>query len=218
MDRRRAALRRFSAIPICLLLLAVLLADGVRILRTREKIRTDFLRLHVIAASDTPEDQRLKLAVRDAVLAAGASVFNGSVTADEAEKRIIPRAEALKNAAERVLRANGCADGVRVEVKKEYFPERQYGEYTLPPGVYRAVKVTIGAGEGHNWWCVMFPPMCLPESGIDARPTLDEAENELLANPGKYRIRFKAAEICEKLLGKLRDAFAGGADGNGTVR
>ncbi len=205
----RSHFYRFLPLTAALLLIAALFADTARILSERKRIRTDFLRLHVIAASDSEEDQRLKLAVRDAVLSAGAALFNGSVTADQAEKRIQPRVCALEYAAEKTLRENGCFDDVRVEVKREYFPERQYGELALPPGVYQAVKVTIGKGEGHNWWCVMFPPLCLPETEADAESLLSEADRALLRRSAKYDIRFKTAELCEKLISGLRKAFAG---------
>ena len=218
MKIHRVKIRRSVCVPVVLLLIAAAIADGSSILHARKTIRAEFLRLHVVAASDSPEDQRLKLEVRDAVLSAGAALFDGSVTADQAEERILPRTAALEYAAEKTLRENGKNDSVRIEVKKEYFPERRYGEITLPPGVYRAVKVTIGAGEGRNWWCVMFPPMCLPESENSAEAYFSEAERTVLTQPEKYRIRFKTAEICERIMEKLRRTFCGDTEENETIR
>lgn len=195
-----------------LLLAIVTIADGMRFLLANAHIHAETLRLHVIAASDRPEDQRLKLQVRDAVLAAGAEIFDGSVTADEAEARIAPKVRRLKAAAERTLRNNGCGDTVKVVVTREYFPERSYENVTLPPGTYRAVKVTIGEGRGRNWWCVMFPPMCLPAAcGKEARDAFTGEEKDIVTHPEKYRLRLKTVELCEKLLRKLR-ASANGED------
>ena len=189
------------------ILAAALIADCARVFAYRRKIQADFLRLHVIAASDSQTDQRLKLAVRDAVLSTGAALFDGSLTAEQAESRLSPRLAALQYAAEKTLRSNGCFDRVRVELKKEYFPERIYENITLPPGIYKAVKVTIGKGEGHNWWCVIFPPVCLPESSSAAVETLDRGERNALTHPERYRIRFKTAQIAEDLYYKLKTVF-----------
>lgn len=208
MNRILLRKRRLTVIAAALVLAAAITTDAARVLSARNSIRTGFLRLHVIAASDSPQDQRLKLAVRDAVLAEGAAIFDGSMTVEQAESRLTPRLSALKFAAERTLRRIGCRKSVRVELKKEYFPERTYEDVTLPPGIYTGVKVTIGEGEGHNWWCVIFPPMCLPESSCDGRELLSDGERDVLTHPAKYRLRFKTAEICEKLVEKLKDAFS----------
>ncbi len=204
MTEKKTVPLRFLRLT-ALMLAALLLADAAAFLRDWRSVCSDYLRLHVIAASDSAEDQRLKLAVRDEVLRAGAALFDGSVCAADARDRILPEKERLIAAAEAVLRKNGCRDAVKLSVTREYFPERSYESITLPPGIYEAVKVTVGEGKGHNWWCVMFPPLCLPAADGDAEALITEAGGaEFLTRPEKYEIRFRLAELLGKALEKLR--------------
>jgi len=166
-----------------------------------EKIRCSMLRLHVIANSDSDEDQSLKLLVRDAVLEAGADIFDGSVNVENAKSKLTPRIDELEAVAENTVKENGFDYDVSITVGEEYFNTRTYGNITLPAGRYTAVRVIIGSGEGHNWWCVMFPPMCLPaaqgETSIDAY--LENDEVKLVESDPRYEPRFKVVEIYEKL-------------------
>ncbi len=164
-----------------------------------ENVRENVLRLHVIANSDSEADQALKLKVRDAVLIKGAVIFDGSVNVKNAEQKIMPNVVLLEQAAQEVIRANGFDYDVNITVGKEYFETRTYGELTIPAGTYEAVRVVIGSGEGHNWWCVMFPPLCLPaasDTSVDAYLNKDGV-TVVKSNP-KYEIRFKAVELYEK--------------------
>ena len=139
--------------------------------------------------------------MRDAVLTAGGELFDGSVTAAEAEEKIRPAIPVLQEAAKQVLRANGCEDTVIVTVQQEYFTTRQYGEITLPAGVYEAVKVVIGEGVGQNWWCVMFPPLCLPAAeAVASEDYFSQEDADLLRQPVKYRAKLKIVEWIEQLL------------------
>ena len=131
-------------------------------INTSSNIRDDVLRLHVLANSDTVEDQNLKLKVRDAVLEEGKDIFDGEINVENAEEKISIEKSRLIDAAENAVRQNGFDYDVDVFVTDEFFDTRSYGNITLPAGNYTAVKVTIGESAGHNWWCVMFPPMCLP--------------------------------------------------------
>lgn len=167
-----------------------------------DEIRSKMLRMHVIANSDSEADQDLKLKVRNAVLEAGKEVFDGSVTAPDAKERIIPQIDKLESAALDVIESEGYSYDVQITVSDEYFPTRTYdNSVTLPAGVYTAVKVVIGEGKGHNWWCVMFPPMCLPaadaECSID--DVLTEEESRIVKGGDKYKIKFKIVEIYEDI-------------------
>lgn len=167
-----------------------------------DEIRSKMLRMHVIANSDSEADQNLKLKVRNAVLEAGKEVFDGSVTASDAKERIIPQIDKLESAALDVIESEGYSYDVKITVSDEYFPTRTYdNSVTLPAGVYTAVKVVIGEGKGHNWWCVMFPPMCLPaadaECSID--DVLTEEESRIVKGGDKYKIKFKIVEIYEDI-------------------
>lgn len=166
-------------------------------------IRDKMLRMHVIANSDSEADQKLKLKVRDAVLAEGREIFDGSVTAAEAEKKILPETERLRAAALEVIKSEGFDYDVRVTVAREYFKTRTYdNSVTLPAGYYTAVKVIIGEGAGRNWWCVMFPPMCLPaaEAECDISAVLAKNEAELVENGKRYEFKFKIVEIYEEIV------------------
>lgn len=166
-------------------------------------IRRDVLRLHVVADSDSETDQKLKLLVRDEVLRKGGELFDGTLTADEAEREISPKTDELKAAAESVLRQNGCDNSVEITVSEEYFATRCYENFTMPAGVYTAVRVNIGCAEGQNWWCVMFPPLCLPAASADADAFFTEGEMKVISSSPEYEPRFKIVEIIEKIKNKL---------------
>lgn len=166
------------------------------------RVRSDVLRMHVIANSDCSADQQLKLMVRDAVLERGAQLFDGTVTADEARRKIEPYKAELEAAAREVIERAGYDYPVSVNVVNEYFATRCYGSLTMPAGRYTAVKVVIGEGAGHNWWCVMFPPLCLPaaqDRGGNLDAFFDDGELKVVESSGRYEPRFKIVEIIEKL-------------------
>ncbi len=170
-----------------------------------DSIRDKMLRMHVIANSDSEADQALKLKVRDAVLKAGKEIFDGSVTADEAEEKITPHIDDLRETALQVIENEGYNYDVQITVQKEYFATRTYdNSVTLPAGYYTAVKVIIGEGAGQNWWCVMFPPMCLPaaEAECEISDVLTDEETEIVTNTSKYQFKFKIVELFESLLKK----------------
>lgn len=167
-----------------------------------ESIREKMLRMHVIANSDSEEDQQLKLKVRDAVLSAGKEVFDGSVTAIEAKEKITPYIDYLENIALETIKNEGFDYNVKITVEKEYFNTRTYeNSVTLPAGYYTAVKVIIGEGNGQNWWCVMFPPMCLPTAVAECEisDVLTDDETEIVTETDKYKFRFKIVEILEEI-------------------
>jgi len=178
-------------------------------------IRREVLRLHVVAHSDSEIDQRAKLHVRDQLLLAGADLFDGSVDAVQAEAAISPRIAGLEAYARRALRDCGLDYGVHVTVEASYFNTRSYEEagITLPAGRYQAVKVILGDGAGENWWCVMFPPLCLPAAqkrgALAQRPaTLDAiltgGQLRVVKSDPRYEIRFKVVELWEGLMEKFR--------------
>lgn len=168
-----------------------------------DNIREKMLRMHVIANSDSDEDQALKLKVRDAVLSCGKELFDGSVTAEQAKEKITPHIEKLEKAALNIIYQEGYDYTVKVTVEEEYFDTRIYdGSVTLPAGTYTAVKVIIGEGKGHNWWCVMFPPMCLPAASAECEVSdvLNSKEADIVTNNKKYKVRFKLVELYERYI------------------
>lgn len=169
--------------------------------KTSEEIRSDVLRLHVIANSDSSVDQNLKLRLRDYILEEGEDIFDGSVNVENAVKKIEPKLAELEISAETFVKNAGFDYDVKITLSNEYFTTRTYESVTLPAGKYLALRVVIGSGEGHNWWCVMFPPMCVP-----AADKKDEIENvftdkeiKLVESKPKYEPRFKVVEIYEQI-------------------
>lgn len=204
--KTKETLRKLEISLFCGLLIAVLLSI-TSFGASCGNIRKEVLRMHVIANSDSAEDQAVKLKVRDAVLEAGKDLFDGSLTADEAENVLASDKQALQNAAETVLRENGFSYGARVEIGRDFFNTRTYdGKVTLPAGEYEAVRVILGEGKGQNWWCVMFPPLCLPaaEAQADIGDVLPENEAEITERNPRYEARFKIIEIFEKLAEKTK--------------
>lgn len=167
--------------------------------RECENIRRDVLRLHVVAESDSEADQRLKLLVRDELLEKGGEIFSGTLTAEQAERVILPKTEELEATAESVLRENGCNNSVKITVAEEYFATRCYENFTMPAGVYTAVRVNIGSAQGQNWWCVMFPPLCLPAASEAADAFFTDGEMKVVSSSPEYEPRFKIVELYEKI-------------------
>lgn len=172
-----------------------------------EKIYGDLVRLHVIANSDSEEDQARKLAVRDAVLGVVSS-FPAPKDKEEAEAAIVSGEGQIVRAAKETLSSLGSDDPVRVEFGKESYPVRYYENYTLPAGEYTSLRVIIGEGEGKNWWCVLFPPLCSGASEKDAEQDFLEVgftgeQYRLIKKETepKYKVRFKILEILSDVFG-----------------
>ena len=147
---------------VCLLLAALCFsfcAFSLRVALEQRALASGLIRLHVVAASDDPADQARKLAVRDTLLPELAGLTAGCADANAAAAAIEGALPALARTAARSL---GTGEPVRASLAREPFPRRDYGSFSLPAGSYRALRVTLGAGEGHNWWCVAFPALCLP--------------------------------------------------------
>lgn len=165
-----------------------------------QTIREDVLRLHIIANSDSDEDQQLKLKVRDAVLANTGDAFASSHTKAEAIANASQSLAEIEQTATQVIKENGYDYTVKAQIVNMYFTTRYYDNYTLPAGYYDAVRITIGKAEGKNWWCVMFPQLCLPavseEEPIDM---LDEDQQEIIENGDKYKASFWIIEWLEQL-------------------
>ena len=161
-------------------------------LQTQQRqLAEKLVRLHVVANSDSPSDQAIKLRVRDAVLAAAEPVLG---SADDPEQALAAELPALECAAAEMLRALGREESVSVTLQNERFPTRDYETFSLPAGVYRTLRVTIGAGEGHNWWCVLYPGLCFTNS---YHTDIDETASE------SYSLVFETAPRPELHLGLL---------------
>lgn len=162
------------------------------------------LRLHVVANSDTDADQAQKLRVRDAVLEAVGALTDGCSSRDEAERALEAGLGRVQRAAQDVLTAEGSDLPVCVSLEDQRFGTRTYDTFSLPAGTYRALCVRIGAAQGHNWWCVVFPTLCTAASGeetarIAAAGGFDDDETELVTDADEYVLRFKLLEWLDEL-------------------
>ncbi|MGN0674843.1 MAG: stage II sporulation protein R [Oscillospiraceae bacterium] len=166
-------------------------------------------RLHILANSDSEADQALKLKVRDAVLEKSAYLFEDNASAEESAKAAEEHLDEIRQTAEQVISENGSDYSVNCEVTEMYFDNRVYGTVTMPAGEYTALRITIGEAQGKNWWCVMFPPLCLP-----AVTNIDEAleecgdvftaeEIDMLKNPENYECKFYIVELFNKLKSRI---------------
>ena len=196
-------------ISICVSMIVAIIFSICSFAKTSEQIRSDVLRLHVIANSDSSVDQNLKIRLRDFLLEEGKSIFDGSVNVENAVKKIEPQIHALEKSAKEFIRASGFDYEVKISLSREYFTTRTYETVTLPAGKYLALRVVIGSGEGHNWWCVMFPPMCVPaaDKKDEIENIFTEDEIKLVESSPKYEIRFKVVEICEGIKESLNEKF-----------
>ena len=161
------------------------------------EVRSETLRLHIIANSDSEEDQALKLKVRDAVLSSTDELFAEVAGKTEAVAAAEYSSDDIKEIAENVISAEGFDYDVQVEVTEMWFETRSYEGFTLPAGDYDAVRIIIGAGEGKNWWCVMYPALCVP--GAEADVSAEYGKNASFVTAGGYEIRFAVIEWIEHL-------------------
>ena len=161
-----------------------------------ESVRGSVLRLHILANSDSDFDRSVKLSVRDRVLESCSDLFEGARDLSEAEQRARESLPRLEKVAKAELERLGCDLPVTVEVGEDDFDTRTYGDVTLPAGRYTAVRVLLGAAEGHNWWCVCDPNICLAAAGQkqEISSVLDE-ENTRIVTSGGYKVRFKIVEL-----------------------
>lgn len=172
-----------------------------------EKIYDNTVRLHVIAASDREEDQALKLKVRDSILALVSEKLCGVDDTAVACSIISGMTDDIEQCAEETLSSEGSDAVVCVTFDLEEYPIRYYEDFTLPAGVYKSLKVTIDNGEGKNWWCILFPSVCVKDAEkaedeyIQAGFTPDQYKMIENGNGRKYKVRFKVLEILSDLFG-----------------
>ncbi len=170
-----------------------------------ESIYTDVIRLHVIANSDTEEDQSLKLKVRDEVLAIVDSLCSDAVSKEEALEIIEENISYINTAAKQTIIDLGYDFDVETVIGIEKYPEREYDTFTLPAGEYCSLRVKIGEAAGKNWWCVLFPPMCTAAASkqedvfIEAGFTGEQYKIITETGNTKYKIKFKLLEWLEEI-------------------
>lgn len=165
----------------------------------------DVVRLHVVANSNGAEDQAVKLLVRDAVLEEAARWYQGAGSMEEASSQLCTHLQSIAGAARQVLGEQGVGYSATAQMTEMYFPTRDYGDFRLPAGRYRTLRVTLGEGAGKNWWCVVFPSLCLPAATKEeALLTLPEGERQVVEGGQEVQVKLKAVELWESLREWLR--------------
>lgn len=193
-------------IVTCLLIYGAFCLGGI--MQDRQTLSEDVIRLHVVAASDSEEDQAVKLQIRDAVIEKLQSAMDSAVSAVDAKAFLVENLELIENTANEVLELAGFSDTVTVSLDTEAFETRVYDTFTLPAGLYDSLRIVIGEGEGQNWWCVVFPRLCLPTSTdafADAAVSsgFSDTLTQTISNDQGYEVRFWVLDC----LGRLQNLF-----------
>ena len=204
MNKRtfRLPVRR-AAVEIGVALGLVLTVLLTAVLWHREQVSAavcaDTLRLHILANSDTVEDQLLKLKVRDAVLQEMPDILAEAENKADAVAAVRTAQRRLQKTAEDALRREGSGQTVAVRLEQAEFDARDYGSFRLPGGTYTALRIELGEAEGHNWFCVLYPELCIGSSEAEYE---DDAENALVF--GGYEVRFALLDSAKKLAEAVR--------------
>lgn len=178
--------------------------------RLQEDLSEQILRFHVIANSDTEEDQELKLKVRDKIGAYLGKELGQVTNLEECEKTVQKHLPDIERCAKTILEEEGYAYSVKAKISDTKFPKKTYGNYTFPKGEYRALTVVIGSGSGKNWWCVMYPNLCFSGSMYEVidenskeelRAVLSEEDYAEIMAEGELRVRFKYLDGLLSLFG-----------------
>ncbi len=177
-----------------------------------ENLYDSVIRIHILANSDSPEDQELKLAVRDEILQYAEDNFPKSTSREVAEEALEAQLEEIATVAEQVLAGKGCPEKVEVSLSEEYYPTREYEGLSLPQGQYLSLQVKIGSAEGQNWWCILFPPVCTrsamaPEDALAEVGMNEENIKTVIGEGADYRYRFRCIELWEGAKKKFQSLF-----------
>ncbi|WP_305768418.1 stage II sporulation protein R [Candidatus Epulonipiscium viviparus] len=200
-----------SAILVILFGMAVVFDTLLFAKQASELLKDDVIRFHVLANSDSAEDQQLKEEVRDAVMKYMEPFLDTADSVDESRRLLLKNIDAMQAVAENVVTSRDKNYDVRVEIAQVQFPTKKYGDIIFPAGVYEACRVLIGEASGANWWCVMFPPLCYVDASMGVLPlegkeelekNLTDAQYKIVAfqKEKPYKIRFKLLEWLEGVL------------------
>ena len=170
-----------------------------------DELRGGVLRLHILANSDREEDQALKLKVRDRILEISLKNLSKAKDINEAIDIAKSEIEIITEEACDVIKSEGYDYKVSANVEKNFFTNRVYDDFTLPAGVYNSLTVRIGKAQGHNWWCVVFPGVCLPaaEKG-ELKKSVSKQSAKVAECADNYKVRFKTVEIYERIKNKMQ--------------
>ncbi len=170
-----------------------------------EDLRSNILRFHIIANSDSPQDQDVKLKIRDEVLNESTDIFKDTDTLELAQDSAEENLDTFVKIANRVLSENGFDYTATANIGECFFNTREYDTFTLPAGYYNSLNIILGEGKGHNWWCVIYPAVCVGSSGAKLESAVNKKSSRIAEHPQKYKIKFKSVEIYEKIKKKIKN-------------
>ena len=174
--------------------------------RAGQELSREVLRFHVLADSDSRQDQQRKMEVKEAVLAYMGEAMPQDADLEETCSWVQEHLEALEQTAGETLREAGCSDPVRAELVRDYFPEKTYGDVTFPEGEYTALRICIGEGQGHNWWCCLYPSLCFTDAVTARVPEEEKEQMGRVLGEDEYEMITAYSDF------KLRWFFFGGRD------
>lgn len=201
MEKSKRNFRKWET--ALLLALSVTIFTGIWAQGQQKELASKLIRLHVVAASDDEADQETKLAVRDRALEMLSPLLDGAEDIDSAIEVVGGELGALEDAAEEIACGKGRECDVVVTLGFEDYPTRQYEGFALPAGEYMSLRIVLGEGEGHNWWCVVFPPLCLSAAEVisDRDSGLTDEDVALITEDSSgYKIKFRLLEIWNKII------------------
>lgn len=198
--------KAWKRIGICLV--AALAVWGGTLLADRQRLNEELIRLHVVANSDSRVDQEVKLQVRDAVIQSLEADLEALADVEQAKAYLTENLPKIQAVANETLEEAGFSGEAVVSLCKEAFDTRYYDTFTLPAGVYEALRITIGEGKGHNWWCVVFPTLCVPATTEGFEDTaagagFPDSLTGALTGEEEYEVRFYLLDV----LGRMENRF-----------
>lgn len=198
--------KAMKRIGICLM--AALAVWGGTLLADRQRLNEELIRLHVVANSDSREDQEVKLQVRDAVIESLEADLKSLGDVEQAKAYLQENLPKIQAVANQTLKKAGYSGDAVVSLCKEAFDTRDYDTFSLPAGIYEALRIVIGEGEGHNWWCVVFPTLCVPATTEGFADTaagagFPDSLTGALTGEEEYQVRFYLLDA----LGRMENYF-----------
>ncbi len=173
----------------------------------QEDIAHEILRFHVVANSDSIEDQEIKLIIKDELTSALKPTLEHAKNMDEARVIIKDNLSKLEQIANETLIKNGYGYTASASLEKGYFPLKVYGDLSLPPGEYEAIRIELGTARGQNWWCIMFPPLCFVDSTYSVVPDSSKQQLKNVLTEEEYDLIFQKKEVKVKVKFKIVDWY-----------
>ena len=182
------------------LIVSIIVSSFTAFADSCENVRSEVLRLHILANSDSEADQNLKLSVRDAILERSGPLFDGALTLNAALEMAEINLPQIEEIAREEIAEQGYNYDVRAYICEMYFETRKYEDVTMPAGKYKALRIEIGKAEGKNWWCVIFPTLCIPaaQGNAEINDVFEDQEIDTVTSP-KYEAKFAIIELFERI-------------------